>query len=257
MASRVASSTSRAVLTLALGLPLLALALAPAVLAVGSPQGDSAAAWPGTWNAYRFTDGSAVIDAENEAGISPPSVDISSNGETNASVFLASDGTNVFFRMRLLGTPVDAAKGGFDSTFWLVQIATASDDTVRAVVGLNGKPVSTDYVYVTNAAGTATTVIYETPFDASGGQDSRGARGLSDGSGQYFADFQIPLARITSASGGAITGSTPVKVFFGSSRAANLATINKDYMTGSGVSFAGLESVALNTGAPTPTPTPT
>jgi hypothetical protein len=48
------------------------------------------------------------------------------------------------------------------------------------------------------------------------------------------------------ASGGSITTSTPVRLFFGSSTAANLATINKDYMTGSAVSFANLGTVVLS-----------
>jgi hypothetical protein len=234
---------------------LAAHAVALSAFAAGSPQGDSAVAWPATWTAYTKADSSLIKDAEDEPGISPPGTDISSNGNANPSVYYAADGTHVFFRVRVKADPRDDSKGGFDNAFWLVQVATASDNTLRGVVGLNGKPVSTDYVYVTDAAGDTVTQIYTTPFDGSASQASAGARALADGSGQWFLDWQVPVARLTTASGNTITASTPVKLFFGSSTAANLATISKDYMLGSAVDFTAVAEVTL--GAPAASPSPT
>jgi hypothetical protein len=222
-------------------------------LGANSPQGDNAAPWPTSWTAYTTSDGSPIVDAENDQ--SPAMVDIASNGGTAPSVYAATDGTNLFFRMRLKGDPRDAGKGGFDNANWLVLVATAADDTVRGVVGLYGKGNSTDYVYVSNTPGSAVTQVYATPFDSQGANDSHGARGLEDGYGQYFVDFQVPLARLAAASGNTITASTPVKLFFGSSIANNLATINKDMMTGSAISFDGLATWTL-AGGPSTDPTP-
>ncbi|HYI21260.1 MAG TPA: hypothetical protein VEX62_01360, partial [Candidatus Limnocylindrales bacterium] len=124
---------------------------APAAFAASSPLGDAATVWPTTWTAYASADGTSIVDDEGEPGISPDTIDVASNGGTAPSVFYAWDGTNAFFRIRLLGDPRDASKGGFDNAFWLVHVATAADDTLRAVVGLNGKPVSTDYVYTSDS----------------------------------------------------------------------------------------------------------
>ena len=218
--------------------------LATGAVAVSSPLGDSAAPWPTAWRGYTLDTGDQIMDEEGEAGISPPGIDISSNIETASSVLLASDGTNVFFRVRVQADPRDAAKGGFDSAFWLAQIAV--DGVVKAIVGLNGKPTVIDYVYITDVGQDNTVVVYETPFNALGGQISTGARALSDGTGQWYIDWQVPIARLTALSGGAITATTPVQLFYGSSKAATLDTINKDFMIGDEVSWAGLSVTNLD-----------
>src|SRR5262249_39555899 len=159
----------------------------------------------------KFANGQTIMDPQGEPGISPDNVDISSDGGTQPSVYYAYDGTNAFFRIRVLGNPADSKKGGYDSAFWLVQIAT-SDNVVRAVVGLNGKPVDTDYVYVANGDGTTVTSIYQTPFDSSANQ--QGARSLDDGNGQYFVDFQVPVSAIYAASGNTVNAATPVHLVF-------------------------------------------
>jgi hypothetical protein len=53
------------------------------------------------------------------------------------------------------------------------------------------------------------------------------------------------LWRITQRSGGAITGSTPVQLFFGTSQSANLAVLNKDFMIGNAVTFGPTSTVTL------------
>src|SRR5204862_6253361 len=100
------------------------------------------------------------------------------------------------------------------------------------------------------APGTGITHIYEfntvapayDPMNAVG----TGARVISAGGGQYFIDWQIPVSTLSTVSSGAVTTSTPVRLFFGSSAAANLATINKDYMTGGAVDFSNLGTVVLS-----------
>jgi large repetitive protein len=216
----------------------------PIARAADSPLGDAAAAWPAAWSAYEFADGTSIMDVEGDVGCGTGYCDVASGGGTRPSVYIASDGTNVFFRIRVAGDPDNAAAGGFLSTAYVVQIGVGG--VTKAAVGLNGKSSSRDYVYVTDSGGAVVDEIYAFPFDASGGEVSTGARGIADGFGQYFVDYQIPIARITARSdGGSVTASTPVQFFVGSSQAANLAIINKDFMTGTAVVYTGLGTMTL------------
>jgi hypothetical protein len=231
-----------------IGALVLATALAclpvSAVLAIDSPFGDHAAAWPSTWRAYLLSGSQRVSDVIGDVGCGQGYCDVSSgqSGTLN-SVYFWSDGTTAFFRIRLLGDPRNPSAGGFASTTYMLQIAVGG--VARVAVGLDGKNPQRDFVYVANADGTAHTEVYATPFDNAGGEYSAGARGLPDGEGQYFIDWQVPLSRITERSGGAITGSTPVQLFFGTSQSANLAVLNKDFMVGNSVTFGGGSTVTL------------
>jgi hypothetical protein len=222
---------------------------ASTVLAVDSPSGDRAAAWPTVWQTYFLSSGSTVRDVISDVGCGAGYCDVSSGATgSSPSVYFASDGTNVFFRLRMLADPRNAAAAGFHSTTWAVQIAVGG--VARATVGLNGKSPQRDFVYVANADGSQYTEIYATPFTNAGGELSFGARGLADGTGQYLLDFQVPLWRLTQRSGGLITGSTPVQLFFGTSQAANLAVLNKDFMIGNSVNFGPTSTVTLVPQAP-------
>lgn len=244
----------------AIGLALT-LALLATSLAVGadSPAGDRAGAWPSSWRLYRLATGSQVHDVIGDVGCGSGYCDVSSGGSGgSSSVYFASDGTNVFFRLRVKADPRDPSHGGFRSTAFVIQIAV--NRTLVAAVGLDGKPARRDFVYVSNAAGTTYSEVYAHPFDNSGGELSAGARAFPDGTGHYFVDWQVPLARITARSGGLVTGSTPVQLFFGTSQAANLAVINKDYMVGNSVDFGLTETVVFvppaTTAIPPRTPAP-
>jgi hypothetical protein len=214
------------------------------VLATDSPSGDAAGAWPSAWRAYTLSSGTGVSDVIGDVGCGQGYCDVSSgpSGTLN-SVYFVSDGVNVFFRIRLAGDPRKADAGGFQSTTYMLQIAV--NGVARVAVGLDGKNPQRDFTYVANADGTAYTEVYATPFDNAGGEFSAGARGLPDGSGQYFVDWQVPLSRITQRSGGAITAYTPVQLFFGTSQSANLAVLNKDFMIGTAVDFGGGSTVTL------------
>jgi hypothetical protein len=228
-------------LALARGLGCLPVSL---VVATDSPSGDVAGAWPSAWRAYQLSSGSGVSDVIGDVGCGQGYCDVSSgpSGTLN-SVYFVSDGVNVFFRIRLAGDPRKVSAGGFQSTTYMLQIAV--NGVARVAVGLDGKNPQRDFTYVANADGTAYTDVYATPFDNSGGEFSAGARGLPDGSGQYFVDWQVPLSRITQRSGGLITAYTPVQLFFGTSQSANLAVLNKDFMIGTAVDFGGGSTVTL------------
>lgn len=241
-----------AVVALALA-SVLAAAPVPA-MAASSPLGDDAVAFPAEWNAYRFATGGAVYDLTGDEN--PSGQDLSSGAcgtlctGTANTVSYASDGVNVFFRMRVSADNADLSKGGLTGGAFLVQIAVGG--VVKAVVGVDGKSSSTDYVYVTDSVGGVVKRIYEYPFNTVT-DDSRGMRFSAAGDGTYFLDFQVPIARITEVSGGTpaapstpVTAATPIQLFYGSSAAANLATINKDFMTGGAVSFTNLATVSLS-----------
>ena len=234
---------------------LMVLFTASPALAASSNQGDSAAAWPSSWNDYRHADGTQIRDVNDDEN--PSGSDISSGpcaGCTgpSGSVLYASDGTTAFFRLRLATDPADASKGGLTGDAYLVQLAVGPSDTVVAVVGVNGKSASTDYVYTVTGANTSETRIYSYPFDSLGGQSSAGMRVVPDGNGQFFLDWQVPFARLQAAAlaggAGTFTTSTPVKIYYGSSAAANLAVINKDFMAGvvgQNADFSNLEQVTF------------
>jgi hypothetical protein len=233
---------SRGLGVAAAALALVSFATTSAV-AIDSPLGDQAAPWPTSWRAYLLADGSTVRDVIGDVGCGSGYCDVSSGGSgTLSSVYFTSDGTTVFFRLRMLADPRSSA-GGFHSTTWAVQLAV--NGVAVATVGLDGKSPQRDFVYVANADGSSYTEIYATPFTNAGGELSAGARGVADGTGQWFLDWQVPLWRITQWSGGAVTGSTPVQLFFGTSQAANLAVLNKDYMIGNSVNFGPTSTVTL------------
>ena len=237
--------------TLAMALFLLWVVPTPSsALAASSPGGAVAAAWPASWNIYRFQDGTQISDVN--ADQNPNTLDLASGTcaactGPDPTVQYASDGTTAFFRVRLATNIADNTKGGLVDGAFLTQIAVGG--VVKAVVGVDGKSSSADYVYVANSIGGTVTTVYQYPFDSSGGQSSAGMRVVAagDGSGQYFLDYQVPLSAITTVSGGDIGSSTPIKLYYGSSAAANLATINKDFMAGDvGVAvFTNLATVSF------------
>ncbi|MCP8970066.1 Ig-like domain-containing protein [Ectobacillus ponti] len=212
-----------------------------AVTSVSTPN-YTPAAWPADFDTYTKKNGQLIFDEAGESGISPGAADLTSGLDdgtgTKPTVYYSSDGTNMFFRIRIKDDPYDV-KGGYTSTFWLVNLAV--NGVHKATVGLYGKETSQDYVYVTDNNGATVVPIYKTD---SSGDHVPGARIVPAENGQYFVDFQVPIAAITQVAP-SITATTPVQIFFGSSQAANLAVINKDYMSGSSVVFTDLMTVRL------------
>ena len=221
------------------------LSLAP--LAAGeSPAGDVAVPWPATINEYTYDTGAIISDTQDN---NPGYSDLWAGASDDLStVFFDSDGTNIFLRMRVRQDPDKS--GGLESTNYLVSIAVGG--VQAAVVGLNGKPASVDFVYTANADASIIREVYTTPFTNDGSGTSAGARWYAAPDEGYFLDFQVPIAAITAVAP-SVTPSSPIQLFFGSSQAANLSVINKDYMIGTNVSYVGLEVVTLS-GAPAATP---
>ncbi|MEA2461273.1 MAG: hypothetical protein QOH90_1450, partial [Actinomycetota bacterium] len=210
---------------LTLTLVVLLLPLAPASAAPG--------AWPATWTAYPNPSGNSISDTED---LNPGYADLSDGGGAAIlpSVYIANDGANSFFRFRIGADP--AGGGGLASTAYVIDLAV--NGTLVGAVGIDGKSPSSDYVYVADAGGNATPV-YTNPS---------GLRVLPDGTGEYFVDFQVPMSAI-SAVIPQITATTPVQLFYGTSQAANLTVINKDFMIGGSVSFAQGATIILQEAA--------
>ncbi|MFD2442860.1 S-layer homology domain-containing protein [Bacillus sp. CGMCC 1.16607] len=212
-----------------------------------STLGDNPSAWPTTFSPYTNSGGSVILDPAGD--VHPIDVDITSGVDREKgalpSMFVASDGDDFFVRLRLKGDPYDR-KGGFLSSVWLVQLAVGGKH--KATIGLNGKSPATDYVYVANADGSIVQPIYAT--STVGGNTVPGTQIVEAENGQYFLDFQVPISRIAEVAPG-ITGNSDIQLFFGTSKAANLSVINKEFMdtgsnNGSSVNFQGLSVVKLN-----------
>ncbi|NNE12794.1 MAG: hypothetical protein HKN41_11195, partial [Ilumatobacter sp.] len=221
---------------------MLVVAALIATLSFPAPVANASAPWPTTWTAYSFADGSPVLDVggDNNPDYADVWSGVSSGLGTVPTTYLATDGTNIFFRLRVAGDPETNKGGSFSSSVWLVQIAV--DGVHEASVGLDGKPAGeNDVVYVAAASGSPESVVYE-PVVPNGTATGAG-RVLADGVGGFFVDFQVPISAI-SAVAPAVTPSAPVQLFFGTS--TSNTNINKDYMTGDGVSFVGLATVALD-----------
>ncbi|HEX5087963.1 MAG TPA: InlB B-repeat-containing protein, partial [Nocardioides sp.] len=233
------------------GLGVLASPASATVILAGADAGP----WPSAWTQYTYQDGTRISDLNGDQ--TPTGLDLASGtcapapcAGPESSVAYTSDGTDVFFRMRMAVDNNDASKGGLFQGAFLVQIANAAG-AVKAVVGVNGKDAHNDMVYVADSVGGTVVPVYEFPF-SSGSPSSAAMRWIpaSDGTGQYFLDFQVPLSVLTTVSGGAVTATSKVKLYYGSSAAANLATINKDFMLGD-VTSADFTDVKLIQFVPT------
>ena len=197
-----------------------------------NPPNATPSAWPSSFTSYTTDTGTPISDVEGESGVGSV-YDISSSAGTSTSVFLALSGGSAFFRVRVGADPTDVTKGGFTNATWLVLIATEDAPgvwTTKAVSGVDGKPVGSaaapDTVYVGNAPGTGITNVYEFTKDAPAFDPlnaiGTGVRVVAASASQYFIDWQVPVSTLVTASGGAITTSTPVRLFFGSSAAASV-----------------------------------
>ncbi|HBV89024.1 MAG TPA: hypothetical protein DEF42_20830 [Desulfosporosinus sp.] len=198
------------------------------------------APWPASFIPYTDTDGKVFSDKNGE--ISPTRADITSGPNlkgkqygSQPSVYFQSDGTNLFFRMRIGKNPINKSK--FLNTHYLASIGTL---TVRnnhwesaLVVGFNGN-ANGSYVYTTKN-GNSIYKVYDVTASGSVADPNQGARvvPVSDGTGQYFLDFQVPiseLAEFEDTNGNEFQGTTPIKLFYATSQANNLSVVNKDYV---------------------------
>ena len=234
---------------------LVAVAIAVPMILIGTA---SAAGWPSVFHAYGRFDGTTFNDPIDQPG-GNEEADLSSGLTSTAagslaSAFVATDGTNLMVRFRLKespGNPATAngwntAKGGLTGSAYVVQIAV--DGAHVASVGFDGKPAAADYLYAapvneTTVNGVTYTATNPRVVSTWNGTGVAGARVLNAGTtvapDETFLDFTIPISDI-SLIVPAITTSTPLQFFFGTSAAANLTTINKDYMSNAGTTCAAV-----------------
>lgn len=204
------------------------------------------------WIPYTYADGTPVKDPGSD--VSPVASDITSGTDRGIgnlpSIYIATktvdNETHLFFRMRIKGDPYDR-KGGFTSTAYLVQLWTA--DGHVATLGLDGKPTSSDYVYVANGNGSVFTKVYETSSSAVNGLTVvDGTRIVPDGNIHYFIDFQVPFSAINSVltnNESPILSTTPIRLVYGTSQAANLSVINKETINNLDGSIASVNDFKL------------
>ncbi|WP_435102361.1 putative Ig domain-containing protein [Halarchaeum sp. P4] len=159
------------------------------------------------------------------------------------TVQVASDGSNLFYRLRTLGSPYR-----FDTNQWQNQgyyqmaIATQSSSgqwVVQAYVGMHIN--DRGRVFIAKPDGTMTTV-YAGNQDISQAQGVRVTRATNGNDGAYWTDVQVPISAIQSATG--ISSDTPIRLFFGTATQPN--TINFDTMGNVGsITFDSVNTVTM------------
>jgi Cna protein B-type domain. len=201
------------------------------------------ASWPTSFDVYKDANGNIISDQNGE--INPNYADITSGATISGSnpahgsqpsVFVKTDGTNMFFRMRIGAKPFNN-NGKFFNTNYLIAMGTltvTSNHWDSALsVGFNAN-ANGSYVYITKD-GSQITKVYNVTSASSAAKQGSEAVPVSDGTGQYFLDFQVPISELkefTDTNGNQFQGTTPIKLFFATSQANNLAVINKDMMVG-------------------------
>lgn len=233
-----------------------AIVLLGLLIAVSLPMSQAeAAGWPSVFHAYGRFDGTAFADPiDQPAGNAI--ADLSRGpGATAAewlpSTYVAADGTDLLIRYRLKTTPGgagvggwDTAKGGLNGFAYVVEIGVAGQHV--ASVGLDGTSASADYVYVAPVEAIVTGGVEYTAarpkvVSTWNGTEIPGARltnaATPGAAAETFLDFRVPLSDITLVAP-SITATTPLQFFFGTSAAASLTTINKDYMSNAGTTCA-------------------
>ena len=224
------------------------------LIALLLPVADAqAAGWPSVFHAYGRFDGTTFNDPiDQPAGNAI--ADLSSGVTSTASgplpsTYIAADGTDLLVRFRLKTTPGlgagwDTSKGGLTNNAYVVQLGV--NGTHVASVGLDGKTAAADYVYVApvndvTAGGTTYTAANPRVVSTWNGTEIPGARltnaATAGAPAETFLDFRVPLSDITLVAP-SITPTTPLQFFYGSSAAANLTTINKDFMSNDGETCA-------------------
>jgi hypothetical protein len=145
----------------------------------------------------------------------------------------------MFFGMRIGVNPVQNSR--FFNTNYLISIGTLTVThnhwESALVIGFNGN-ANGSYVYLTKD-GNSITKVYNVTATGSVTDAHQGAEvvPISDGTGQYFLDFQVPISELKQfidTNGNNFQGTTPIKLCYATSQAENLAVINKDMMDSSG-----------------------
>lgn len=192
--------------------------------------------WPATFLDYTDSTGGYIQDISDQ---NPSQLDVIYAASTPSSVLVGADGTHAFFRMQLADNPY-RPNGNWSPYAWVVAI---SDSTGQgAPIGWVSVNATGSGLNVEVKDNSVTDLIYSYPASTATA-NMPAVRSLAAGSSGYFyLDFQVPIAALSARFG--ISASTPMRFFYGTS--ASAGSINKDYMTGSTVSFLGLTTTSLS-----------
>lgn len=203
--------------------------------------------WPGepggpsNWTPVTGPDGFALLN-ELEATNQPWTRMTSGSGTvgqagTQPTLQLASDGDNLFWRMRTLGSPYNFVKGKWQNQgFHQMAIATQAGGQwqTQAYVGIhinnNGR------IFIQPAGAGSQTTVYAGNQDIEQAQGVRVTQASPDPGpvttqdNGYWTDVQVPLDLLAAEAG--IMSDEPVKVFFGTATQPN--TINRDRLGNAG-----------------------
>lgn len=186
--------------------------------------------WPtnSQFTAY-LKNGQPITDPLGD--IFPKAVDIVGTPQFPA-VFFAFDGTTIFFRLRLAGSPLQGS--GFENFAWGLLINTNGDPATFqwriAVNGLNARVELRKNISVTPNQIIAPAELLVASFPVQNYNIARGITANSNisGTGDFFIDFQIPFA-VLQANLGITANSTLRFIFFTS---ASNEVVNRDIMGG-------------------------
>jgi hypothetical protein len=219
------------------------------VLAV--PSGDLFAQYgscgtltPSTWGSspfinYTMTGGVLITDPS--ADVSPAMMDLVTSTADGSAVSVAFNGATAFFRVQLADDPTRSGNGGFANNCdsYIVQIANTAG-THLATVGVDAKS-NNDFVFAQNPTGTLVASFFHHGTFGYAGMRATAVPGATT----YYFEFQVPLCVLDYVTGGAVTATTPIKLYFGTS--ASNSVVNKDFSTpGNTVDFSLMTTMSMN-----------
>ncbi len=187
-----------------------------------------------------YTMNGGVLISDPTGDQSPADIDIVVSTTDASAVAVGFNGTTAFFRMQLRDNPEKTTNGGFaNNGSYLVQIANTAGVHL-ATVGVDAKGTD-DFVFAQNPAGTIAATFF--PYSTHG---YTGMRAVPvTGSTTTYLEFQVPVCVLEYVSGGAITSTTPVKLYFGTS--TSNAVVNKDFSTpGNTVDFSLMSTMSMH-----------
>lgn len=222
-------------------------------LMTASQQPEGPASWPGEaggpdrW--APVTDGDGFVIRNEITGQNQPWLRMSSGEPATgdrgdvATIQVASDGENAFFRQRTLDSPYRFDQGQWQNQgYHLVKIATEEGDSweTQAIVGMH---INRDGQVFIEADGDRE-VIYDGNRDINQADGVQVSPALGGTDGGFWTDVQVPLSEIEQAAD--IDSDEEIRMFFGTSTQPN--SINRDFQDNTGsVTFDNVLTTSFDT----------
>ena len=184
-----------------------------------------------SWQAVRDKAGSTLSDIENQNSEFSPNfneIDISDLGGSPIDWFSSGTGCDVFFRMQVYRDPTAGSGGNaaFFKGIWLIALGKQINGIAKtyAWVGVDGNGQGqSSYAYIYNPATATRTNVGTITGVGSNSQYGWIQSGSVSGTTRYWVSWKIPYSNIS-----AITGSTAIAMFAGTSKSNSLSSINAD-----------------------------